>query len=71
MKLLDNYIFKIVPTINPDDVARGYWKNDTLGQDLNECFQDPLSNMHPTIHALKHAILTDNAQGNLKMVVDF
>lgn len=36
--LLDNYIFKIIPTINPDGVARGYWKFDTLGQDLNECF---------------------------------
>ena len=36
--LLDNYIFKIIPTINPDGVARGYWKYDTLGQDLNECF---------------------------------
>ncbi len=29
--LLKNYVFKIVPAMNPDGVYRGYYRLDTLG----------------------------------------
>jgi murein tripeptide amidase MpaA len=27
--LLEKFVFKIIPLLNPDGVERGYWRNDT------------------------------------------
>lgn len=29
-RLRDNFVFKIIPCLNPDGVYRGYFRNDTL-----------------------------------------
>jgi len=41
--LRDNFVFKIVPMINPDGVFQGYFRMDTLNQNLNRYYN------HPTI----------------------
>lgn len=51
--LLDNYVFKIIPMLNPDGVSRGYWRFDTFGVNLNRCYKDPTMERHPTIVAAK------------------
>jgi murein tripeptide amidase MpaA len=40
-KLLDRFVFKIVPMLNPDGVFRGYFRLDTLAQNLNRYYTNP------------------------------
>ena len=51
--LRKNFVFKIIPTLNPDGVARGYYRLDTLGQNLNRFYQEPNRKEQPTIWAAK------------------
>ena len=57
--------------LNPDGVARGYWRFDTLGQNLNRFYSDPTPEVHPTIWAAKNAVVEESRNGRLKMYVDF
>ena len=54
--LLDKYIFKIIPMLNPDGVIHGHYRNNILGKDLNRMWQDPRENITPTIFYLKKLI---------------
>ena len=54
--LLDKYIFKIIPMLNPDGVIHGHYRNNILGKDLNRMWQDPRANITPTIYYLKKLI---------------
>ena len=54
--LLDKYIFKIIPMLNPDGVIHGHYRNNILGKDLNRMWQDPRDNVTPTIYYLKKLI---------------
>ena len=52
-KLLDKYEFKIVPMLNPDGVARGHYRHDTTGTNLNRVYDNPSNTDTPTIFAVK------------------
>ena len=54
--LLNKYIFKIIPMLNPDGVIHGHYRNNILGKDLNRMWQDPRDNVTPTIFYLKKLI---------------
>lgn len=47
--LRSNYIFKIVPVLNPDGVAYGNYRCSLLGVDLNRRWTTPSKILHPTI----------------------
>lgn len=55
--LRDLYVFKVIPCLNPDGVYRGYYRVDTLNQNLNRYYIDPTAAEHPTILAAKLAVV--------------
>ena len=62
---MDNYVFKIIPMLNPDGVSRGYWRFDTYGVNLNRFWKEPTQDQHPTILGAKNQILIEHAQNKL------
>ena len=51
-----HFVFKILPMLNPDGVARGYYRLDTKAQNLNRFYVDASKELHPTIYAFKKLI---------------
>jgi murein tripeptide amidase MpaA len=53
VKLRENYIFKIMPMLNPDGVIYGNYRCSLLGYDLNRRWLDPSKHLDPTIYYTK------------------
>lgn len=51
--LRENFIFKVIPILNPDGVFRGHYRTDQKGANLNRFYSSPLLSEHPTIYAAK------------------
>ncbi|RHZ11892.1 hypothetical protein DYB26_004650 [Aphanomyces astaci] len=70
-KLLKECVFKIIPMLNPDGVARGHYRHDSLGANLNRHYIRPTLAAHPTIFATKAAVLaTCHTHSKLALHVD-
>ncbi|KAH9140031.1 hypothetical protein AeRB84_015708 [Aphanomyces euteiches] len=85
-KLLKECVFKVIPMLNPDGklqstftvtlalfegVARGHYRLDSLGANLNRHYISPTMDKHPTIFAAKAAILaTCHTMSKLALHVD-
>ena len=54
--LRDNFVFKIVPMLNPDGVINGHTRCGNVGVDLNRVWIDPNPKLHPTICAMKNLL---------------
>ena len=63
-------MLKIIPCLNPDGTARGFWRNDTQGLNLNRVYSDPCPVRHPTIYAAKAAILHEFKMQRLRIYTD-
>lgn len=51
-----NFVFRIVPMLNPDGVVYGNYRCCLLGYDLNRRWKSPDRALHPTIHYAKRTI---------------
>lgn len=52
-KLRENFVFKIIPMLNPDGVINGNSRCSLAAVDLNRCWTDPNKGLHPTIYYTK------------------
>ena len=69
--LRDNFIFKIVPMLNPDGVILGNTRCSLAGVDLNRCWLRPLRTQHPTIFYTKQMIRKFKMNREITMYCDF
>lgn len=54
--LRENFVFKIIPMMNPDGVFLGNNRCNLIGQDLNRCWNIATEFSHPTIVAAKNML---------------
>lgn len=66
----DHFVFCIVPMLNPDGVARGHYRADTRGQNLNRYYTEPSITDQPTIYAAKKIIMQLHEQDKLFIYID-
>ena len=52
----DNFIFKIIPMLNPDGVINGNTRCNLAGVDLNRQWIEPNKKLHPSIYNTKMLI---------------
>lgn len=70
--LLDNFVFVIIPMINPDGVFRGHYRQDGNGNNLNRMYQEYTREREPTIYAVMKLIKNLKVeQSKLYMYLDF
>lgn len=68
--ILENYVIKVIPLVNPDGVARGYYRLDTHNHNLNRFYLSPCPNQQPTVYQVKKAVVAQHKLGNLKLYID-
>ena len=54
--LRDNFVFKVVPMLNPDGVINGNTRCNLAGVDLNRCWIEPSRKMQPTVYNFKNMV---------------
>ena len=68
--LRNQFVFKIVPMLNPDGVINGNHRCGVLGVDLNRRWRKPHKTIHPTIFHSKRLIKSFAAAFPLDLVCD-
>ena len=69
--LRKNFIFKIVPMLNPDGVIRGNFRMNCMGKDLNRMWEEPEESICPTIYNTLKMIKKTEESRDIYFFCDF
>mmetsp|Transcript_29004 Transcript_29004/g.93423 ORF Transcript_29004/g.93423 Transcript_29004/m.93423 type:complete len:424 (+) Transcript_29004:1258-2529(+) len=69
-KLRQQFVFKIVPMINPDGVIIGNYRTGMAGNDLNRKWKNPCPTLQPTIHHMKEMMARMRDERGIALFVD-
>lgn len=70
VELRKRFVFKVCPMLNPDGVAWGHSRTNTLGLDLNRCYRSPVPELHEGVFAAKEMLLAWAMRGELLLYMD-
>ncbi|VDM38552.1 unnamed protein product [Toxocara canis] len=68
-RLRSEYVFKLVPMLNPDGVYLGNYRCSLIGCDLNRHWLAPSSWAQPTLYATKNLLLRYNANPQIDLIM--
>lgn len=68
--LRDNFIFKIVPMLNPDGVINGNYRCSLAGCDLNRRWKTPSKLLHPIVYNVKKLVKEVNEERGCLLFCD-
>lgn len=68
--LLDNFVFFLVPFVNPDGVSRGHYRTDSQGLNLNRFYSNPNIVEHPSVYAIREIATMLNKDKRLAVYFD-
>jgi murein tripeptide amidase MpaA len=68
--LRDNFVFKVIPMLNPDGVINGNYRCGLTGCDLNRRWKTPSKVIHPIIYNVKKLVKAVHEERGLTMFAD-
>lgn len=66
----DQFVFKIIPMLNPDGVINGNYRCSLIGADMNRRWKKPHKIIHPVIYNAKRLIKSFASNFKLELICD-